>query len=341
MCIRALIVEDDPDVVPSIESSLLSIGHEYDWVTSQLEAQKKLSEGEYDYVLLDLQIPATAFRGGADKEYGINLLSYIQKLKGPRRLPVIMMTGATSAGLDLSRELFQRGATDLISKPLDRSVRPLIRVIENVLQEPECAKAMDATSPLQRFAGGELEICDDRAELCGVKIITDRGVGQSLSLLRALSRKAPNGQFVRLSADELVDALGAVGGVSTITGSVRTIRQNVVDRLLKHRSLVCDNESLIRNDEQGYYLREWISVAGEQTTWPVERGTTEAARLNERQEWILKELRRGVKLERAMIERRFDVHSRTAKRDLAELGGRGLVVYGADGWKAVNGDHEC
>lgn len=63
---------------------------------------------------------------------------------------------------------------------------------------------------------------------------------------------------------------GAVGGVSTITGSVRTIRQNVVDRLLKHRSLVCDNESLIRNDEQGYYLQEWISVAGEQTTWPVE-----------------------------------------------------------------------
>jgi CheY-like chemotaxis protein len=55
-------------LVPSIESSLLSIGHEYDWVTSQLEAQKRFSEGEYDSVLLDLQIPATAFRGGADKE---------------------------------------------------------------------------------------------------------------------------------------------------------------------------------------------------------------------------------------------------------------------------------
>ena len=254
---------------------------------------------------------------------------------------MIIMTGATSAGLDLSRDLFRRGATDLISKPWDRSGRPLIRVIENGLQEPEFAKTRKATSPLQRFAGGELAICDDRAELCGLKIITDRGFGQSLSLLRALSRKAPNGQLVRLSADELVDALGAVGSVSTITGSARSIRQNVVDRLLKHRSLVCDNESLIRNDEHGYHLREWISAAGEQTTWAVERGTTGAARLNERQEWILKELRRGVKLERAMIERRFDVHSRTAKRDLAKRGGRELVAYGEEGWKAVTGDHEC
>lgn len=345
MSLRALIVEDDPDVVPWIESSLLSIGHEYDWVTSQLEAQRKLAEHEYAYVLLDMQIPASAERGGASKEFGINLLENIQKLKGHRKLPVIMMTGATSAGLDLSRELFQKGATDLISKPLDRSVRPLNRVIDNVLQENMSMPAVETVTHSRQFAGGELQILDDRAELCGVKIITDRGVGQSLNLLRVLSQKDAKGQFLRMSADELAVAVGAAGGIGTITGGVRTIRKNVVDRLGEHRSLVCDKDSLIRNDEQGYYLREWISVSTGEASSPRDHDPAGRPRpnavfgLNGRQEWILSELRRGVKVERAMIERRFGVHARTAKRDLADLSGKGLVTYDADGWRVVAGDH--
>ncbi|MFN6103418.1 MAG: response regulator [Planctomycetaceae bacterium] len=337
MGIRALIVEDDPDVLPWIESSLLSIGHEYDWVSSQLDAQQKLAEQAYRYVLLDLQIPATAFRGGADKEYGINLLSYIRKHKGERTTPVIMMTAATSAGLDLSRELFQKGAADMISKPLDKSVRPLIRVIEQVLQEPDVGMTSQTQSSLRPFTGGELLLFEDRAELSGVKIITDNGAGQSLNLLRTLSQQDSSGRFVTMSAGELVDAVGAIGGVGAITGSVRTIRHNVVERLRKHRGLVCEKDSLIRNDEQGYYLREWISVTG-RDSGPVEEGRPEAPRMNERQEWILSELHRGVKLERVMIERRFGVHARTAKRDLAELNGRGLVEFASEGWKPKAGN---
>ena len=39
------------------------------------------------------------------------------------------------------------------------------------------------------------------------------------------------------------------------------MRRNVIKRLLKHRNLICQNDDLIRSDEQGYYLREWVTTA--------------------------------------------------------------------------------
>ena len=55
---KALVVEDDHRIIESIEDTLFSIGHEHDWATNQQDARRLLKEGEYDYVLLDLQIPA-------------------------------------------------------------------------------------------------------------------------------------------------------------------------------------------------------------------------------------------------------------------------------------------
>jgi len=82
---KALIVEDDDRIIGSIEDTLFSIGHEHDWATNQHDAQQMLQDGEYSYVLLDLQIPAKPNRGGADKEFGCNLLREIQHIKGRGR----------------------------------------------------------------------------------------------------------------------------------------------------------------------------------------------------------------------------------------------------------------
>ena len=51
---RALIVEDDPSVMPSVEDVLFSMGHGHSWVTNQHDAQQTLASEKVDYVLLDL-----------------------------------------------------------------------------------------------------------------------------------------------------------------------------------------------------------------------------------------------------------------------------------------------
>jgi DeoR/GlpR family transcriptional regulator of sugar metabolism len=57
--------------------------------------------------------------------------------------------------------------------------------------------------------------------------------------------------------------------------------------------------------------------------------------LNERQQWVLRELERGTKVRRARLEQKFDVADKTTKRDLAGLARRGAVEFvriGRDGY---------
>lgn len=52
-----------------------------------------------------------------------------------------------------------------------------------------------------------------------------------------------------------------------------------------------------------------------------------AANLNERQQWILAQMTAGVKLTRQMVEEKFEVSDRTAKRDLGELVDAKMIEY--------------
>lgn len=90
-------------------------------MTNQHDAQEKLRDTEYTCVLLDLQILAKPNRGGADKEFGCNLLKNFQQIKGPGRIPVIVMTGYSADCFDLSTELSRNGAGDFIFKPFSNS----------------------------------------------------------------------------------------------------------------------------------------------------------------------------------------------------------------------------
>jgi len=130
---KALVVEDDERIIESIEDALFSIGHEHDWVTNQHDAQLRLKESEYDYVLLDLQIPAKPNRGGANREFGCNPLRDIQRIKGRCRTPVIVMTAYSSDCLDLSTDLQANGASEFIAKPFSNKGRTLASVIRKVL----------------------------------------------------------------------------------------------------------------------------------------------------------------------------------------------------------------
>ena len=148
---KALVVEDDPTIVDMVEDVLFSLGHEFEVATNQHDAQQLLKSMDFDYVLLDLQIPAKANRGGADKQYGINCLKDIQRMKAPSPPPVIMMTAHLVDYANLSGELQRNGVRECITKPFSNAIRPLSDVIVGVLES-----AGSASKPTSRRSGGRV-----------------------------------------------------------------------------------------------------------------------------------------------------------------------------------------
>jgi hypothetical protein len=114
-----------------------------------------------------------------------------------------------------------------------------------------------------------------------------------------------------------------------ITGCIQTLRQNIVKRLGKAKITVGVND-VIDHDEQGYFLRDWIRTCGDDAlagSRDVPADVPSDANLNQRQRWILDQLEQGVEVQRAMVEQKFDVGEKTAKRDLSQLVQQGLIEY--------------
>jgi CheY-like chemotaxis protein len=346
MTTRALVVEDDPRIVEEIEDILDSLGHEHVWASNLQDARKAVAAEDFAYVLLDLEFPAKPNRGVASKENGAILLDEIQRIKGYKRLPVIVVTGYSQYCLNRSNEFREKGANAFIAKPFPTESHTLACVIRKVLKDHRrqtvVSQAPGGSSAATRFAGGELLFFDDRVELLGVKIISDRGSGLTMRVLGDLRSRDSTARFVRRSADELAKAVGAMGGVTTVTGCVRVLRRNITTRLRKHLNIDVHPEDVIGHDEQGYYLQDSIVVrdagdcVGDVPAAPADApghgaGDAAPADLNERQQWVLRELQRGTQVQRAMLERKFDVADKTAKRDLADLTRRGAVEFAREG----------
>ena len=280
-------------------------------------------------------------------------------------IPVIVLADRDAFVPDMVRDLIDLGAVEVVGKPFSAASRRLSMVICKVLRghgrplATGAAGGVGSIGPLKPFSGGRLVLYPDRVELCGVKIVGDNGFGHSLKVLQGLSRRNRGGRYVHRSAEELAGDLGGTAGIGTVTAAVQTIRRNVVSRLQRHLGLTCRPDDVIRNDEQGYSLRDWIVLGspndasdeftrdcGRDTApqhqcldWPaavtandtgdIDHATGEPrnAPLNERQQWVLRELDRGVRLCRRMLEKQFGIHARTAKRDLSDLAERGLVRF--------------
>lgn len=328
---KALIVEDDPHVMEYIENTLCSLNHEHVWVTNQHDARETFHRERFDYVLLDLQIPAKPNRGGASKEFGINLLREIMG-KPPRRdLPVIIMTAYTAEGLNLSNTLRSDGAADFIAKPFETSSRPIDKVIGEVLARfvaaPEVRAPAVLSSP-QPFAGGEMVFCPDRVLLCDVTVLVNSRSRQMRKILDELRQRNSSGSYIPLSGPELVSRLGFAGGQNSVAGAVRDFRRNVTDVLLAERSLTCGPQDVIRSGGPGYRLNEWIIVrdAKESQTLASDRAP-EPRETKQRRDLILAALQGGKRLRAPAIAAELNCSLKTVKRELDALRINGLVEF--------------
>jgi hypothetical protein len=203
--------------------------------------------------------------------------------------------------------------------------------IAAISEAPLSLKKVPSPSSPQSFTKGELVFFPDRIELCSVKILSDTGLGHTRKMLELLRAKRRDGRFVRLGAEQIAAKIDPAATIQTVTGCASTIRRNIKTRLKKDpQKIECQDNDVLVRDEQGYYLNdEKITVRdGDENASTDGSGDISEASpneptniddLNERQKWVLEEVRKGHGVQRKHVESRFDVSEKTAKRDFSEL----------------------
>ncbi|GHG05479.1 sigma-54-dependent transcriptional regulator [Thalassotalea marina] len=104
-----LVVDDDINIVASLQFILADEGFEVTSVTTPEAALAKIGNTNFDCVLMDMNFQQDTTSGAE----GIKLVEHIKHLE--EQLPIIVMTGW--ATIDIAVEAMQAGAKDFIQKP--------------------------------------------------------------------------------------------------------------------------------------------------------------------------------------------------------------------------------
>jgi CheY-like chemotaxis protein len=255
---RALVVEDDREIMKTVEDTLVGLGHEHDWADNLQDARGLLEANAYDYVLLDLQIPAQPNRGFAKIEHGRSMLDTVQQVKGKGRLPVIIMTGYHSKCLDQTTELAAAGASQFISKPFPEAGRTLASVILDVLAKhrekfPDAVPAGNQPPALAPFPGGVLAFYPDHVELRGETIVEITHRGHGWKILHLLREKNDRGTYVRKSGKALAAAVQRGLGQNTVAQCIVGLRRRITEIMRDGLKLDCGLRDVIDNRPGGGY----------------------------------------------------------------------------------------
>jgi two-component system alkaline phosphatase synthesis response regulator PhoP len=217
---RALVVEDDPDIVELIDHYLSAEGFEVESVADGRRALDRLRAEAVSLLILDLQLP------------GLDGLSVCAELRRDRRtadLPIVMLT---ARGDEADRVVgLEVGADDYVVKPF--SPKELVARVRALLRRAERREPEEA--PLVR---GELVI--DRArhtvELGGRPV---RLTAKEFALLQALV-EADGRVLTRQALLEGVWGYSYAEGTRTVDVHVRRLREKIPglgDRLITVKSL--------------------------------------------------------------------------------------------------------
>ncbi len=115
--VKVLLVEDDAGLAAGLVDALGAGGDEVEWVEDGLVAQAAMLSGEYDLIVLDLQIPGRS---------GLRVLEHARK--AGVAAPVLILT-ARDGVVDRVAGL-EKGADDYVVKPCDlREIRARLRAL--------------------------------------------------------------------------------------------------------------------------------------------------------------------------------------------------------------------
>lgn len=110
---RALIADDQPDVLTALRFLLKTAGYQTEAVTSPAEVLEAIKQSDFDLVLMDLNYARDTTSG----QEGLDLITNIQTLDSA--LPIVVLTAWGS--VELAMEAMHRGGRDFVQKPWDNS----------------------------------------------------------------------------------------------------------------------------------------------------------------------------------------------------------------------------
>jgi two-component system alkaline phosphatase synthesis response regulator PhoP len=217
---RALVVEDDPDIIELIRHYFEGEGFSVDTASDGRRALDALRAQPVEVVILDLQLP------GMD---GLSLCREIRRDRRTRAIPVIMLTARADesdrvVGLEL-------GADDYVVKPF--SPKELVARVRAVLRRLD--RRDEDEGPL-RYRGLEVDLQRHIVRAEGEPVhLTAKEFGLLVTLIEAGGRV-----LSRQTLLERVWGYSYVEGTRTVDVHVRRLREKLpvlADRLLTVKSL--------------------------------------------------------------------------------------------------------
>ena len=119
---RVLVVDDEPNIVLSLEFLMQQAGFEVSTAEDGEKALEQVAATQPDLLLLDISLPGIS---------GFEVLEQLRQQEAYRRLPIIMLT---AHGREVEKEKgLALGADDYVTKPF--STQQLVEKVKALLQE--------------------------------------------------------------------------------------------------------------------------------------------------------------------------------------------------------------
>jgi adenylate cyclase len=211
-----LVADDDPENREILERLLAPCGFEIHFAVNGLEAIEKIEEGDFDAVLLDIEMP---------KMDGFEVLAKLRETGQLRQTPVIVVTGLQEEQ-DAVR-CIQIGAEDFLSRP----IRPALlmarlnaslekkRLRERVFEQhftPELARELARNPDPMKMQARQAEVSVLFCDIRGFSSISERlGPSQTIDWLGGVMGEFSTivielgGVLVDYTGDELMAMWGA------------------------------------------------------------------------------------------------------------------------------------
>jgi CheY-like chemotaxis protein len=146
-----LAAEDNPTNQLVLKALLAGVGLELTMVSNGKEAFEAWRAGEWDVVLMDVQMPIM------DGIAAVRLVRDTERREGLRRTPVIAVTANASA-YDRA-EYVDAGMDDLVVKPIN--IAGLLKAIKDLVDSSPASAASQTTTRDESESGGHRLLPED------------------------------------------------------------------------------------------------------------------------------------------------------------------------------------